>query len=105
MKNLKELIEIKLMIHLLSSAIQHHIRMLNINPKNNTQVVSEEVIQNMTNSLTSFVNNSSVKFLKGQIEHGGDIRDRDLYNELAQENYDSFWYGPLGAMGWPKKTK
>jgi hypothetical protein len=32
------------------------------------------------------------KFIKGQQEHGGDIRDRKLDDELYQEQIDTFWY-------------
>lgn len=38
------------------------------------------------------IDNALVKFAKGQKEHGGDIRDRDLEHDETQEIMDLFLY-------------
>ena len=63
--------------------------------------LTPEIREYMATSLLIFVRNSVSKFLKGQQQHGGDIRDRDLLREMSQEHIDMFWYKE--AMIWPKK--
>lgn len=46
----------------------------------------------LTENLTNFVVCSVDKFVKGQKEHGGDIRDRDLNREMMNEIIDLFHY-------------
>ena len=67
--------------------------------------LTPEVKRNMATSLASFTEQSVTKFIAGQKEHGGDLRDRNLSTELAAEQIDSFWYGPFGAMNWPAKPQ
>jgi len=59
--------------------------------------------RNMAISLTNFVVAAIEKFQKGQQEHGGDIRDRDLKHEITQETIDLFWYNE--AQKWPSHLK
>ena len=54
----------------------------------------------MSKSLHAFMIDSINKFIKGQKEHGGDIRERDLDSEMRQEHIDLFWY--QSAKSWPK---
>lgn len=46
----------------------------------------------MVMSLAVFVHEAIDKYYKGQIEHGGDICDRDLKREIRQEQIDQFWF-------------
>ncbi len=64
--------------------------------------VSRKVQKEMAISLSNFIVNATRKFIAGQKEHGGDIRDRDLDKEISQEQIDLFWY--LSAKQWPKKS-
>jgi len=64
--------------------------------------ITPEIESLMAKSLAKFVERAVDKFAKGQREHGGDIRDRDLGFELYQEQLDSFWYNE--AEDW-KATK
>ena len=57
----------------------------------------------MAESLTKFVINATYKFIRGQKEHGGDIRDKNLDQEIRQEHMDMFWY--LRAQEWPSHLK
>lgn len=41
---------------------------------------------------TQSIDNALIKFAKGQREHGGDIRDRDLEADETQEIMDLFLY-------------
>lgn len=59
---------------------------------NEKQVLSTSMRYWMSRHLEKFVYKAIVKFIKGQIEHGGDIRNRDTLADLAQEHTDSFWY-------------
>lgn len=65
------------------------------------KILTEEVKQNMTKSLAEFTEEATRKFIKGQQEHGGDLRDRQLELELFNEQIDFFWYS--SARVWPKK--
>lgn len=85
---------------LLHTQLEDYISKLDI--KNN---LTAEVKRNMARSLASFTELSVSKFIAGQAEHGGDLRDRDLSKELAAEQIDSFWYGPFGAMSWLDKPQ
>jgi len=67
--------------------------------------LTAEQSDNMASSLAMFVMLASKKYIDGQKEHGGDIRERNLLQEMANEQIDLFWYGPLGAMGWPILSK
>lgn len=72
-----------------------------------TTILEEVVNQNNTNSplvlppdkehriarqLAFFVTQAIEKYINGQKEHGGDLRDRDLPLELHKEILDLFWY-------------
>jgi len=71
-----------------------------INSLDINHVISKEVRENMAFSLTRFLEHSIAKYIKGQEEHGGDIRDRDLAFEIEQEFYDTFWYNEA-MHNWP----
>jgi len=43
-------------------------------------------------AFSQFMDNMLAKFTRGQIEHGGDIRDRDLMREAGQEIIDLTMY-------------
>ena len=64
--------------------------------------LSSEVRRNMAISLANFIEKSTVKFINGQVEHKGDIRDRDLAKEMQQEIIDMFWYKEA-MLNWPSK--
>ena len=64
--------------------------------------LSKEIKECMASSLYTFVQNAIQKYADGQREHGGDIRDRNLLNEINHETIDLFWYQE--AMRWPKKN-
>ena len=70
---------------------------------NTTDAINPITKRNMVISLTNFVIASVAKFNGGQIEHGGDIRDRDLKHEISQETIDLFWYNE--AQKWPSHLK
>jgi hypothetical protein len=63
--------------------------------------VSFEQVDLMTRSLTVFVERAVDKYMKGQKEHGGDIRDRDLTAEILNEQIDQWWYSQ--AMIWKEQ--
>lgn len=65
--------------------------------------VSVPVQDLMSDDLVRFVEKAIEKFIKGQVEHGGDIRDRNLDHELMQETIDSFWYN--SAKKWPSHIR
>lgn len=67
--------------------------------------LSDEVKSCMANSYACFIEQATAKFIKGQAEHGGDIRDRDLTIEMSAELIDLFFYGPFGAQNWPTKPE
>ena len=58
------------------------------------------VIDEMSGSLTQFCEAAIEKFIKGQKEHGGNITDRDLDEEVRKELLDIFWY--TSAKKWDK---
>lgn len=76
-----------------------------IDSVDNLKVLAPDVKCNMARSLAIFAEHAIEKFIKGQKEHGGYIRDRDLMAELYAEQIDSFWYGPHGAMSWTIKQE
>ena len=56
----------------------------------------------MAKSLASFVLEASDKYIKGQMEHGGDfIKDVDHTKEMHQELIDHMWYMKGGE--WKKE--
>jgi hypothetical protein len=81
---------------LLKSSIDHFIGMTV------GDVVTLEIRSQMSWSLVDFVANSTLKFGYGQLEHGGDIRDRNLDAEIKNELTDMFWYQSVKT--WAKKT-
>lgn len=52
-------------------------------------------------SITAFCENAIAKFIKGQLEHGGKLEDRDLDKEITLELLDLFWYNE--AKKWKGK--
>lgn len=74
-----------------------------------SMVVSEDDLHRLTPqqrgemavALADFVEDSIKKFINGQIEHGGNIADRDLDKEIRAETIDIFWYNT--AKAWVKK--
>lgn len=76
-------------------------RYINHFPK--SSLLSPDVLTNMAHSYACFIEKATNKFIKGQIEHGGDLRDRNLNQELSLELQDLFWYGPFGAANWSDK--
>lgn len=65
-------------------------------------VLTQEIRDRMTESLTDNTWGKIDKFIKGQTEHGGDIRDRDLDAELSKELDDAFWYNAAKKWKHPK---
>lgn len=66
-----------------------------------TNAVSQEIRYQMSQSLENDVHTKILKFVAGQKEHGGDIRDRDLSFEIHCEMIDMFWYKEA-LFRWPK---
>ena len=67
------------------------------------EVLSDDTIKKMETSLINFVINSTVKFIKGQKEHGGNLADRNLDEEITNETIDIYWYNE--AKKWKEDTK
>ena len=57
----------------------------------------------MAASLADFCEKAVRKYIQGQYEHGGDIRDRDLDIEINHETIDLFWY--TSAKSWPSHLR
>lgn len=74
-----------------------------IESKDRKNILTDEVKENMAISLHEFVTLAIDKFIAGQNEHGGDLRDRNLINEMRKETVDHFWYN--AAQTWPAKPK
>jgi len=88
-------------LKLLKAAISRIIRKQN--PFHDTNpILTNEVIELMSCSLGDFILESTDKFIRGAIKHGGDIRDRNLKTELHEEFLDTFWY--TSAQQWPTKN-
>lgn len=51
--------------------------------------------------LTQFVDDCMAKFAAGQREHGGDLRTRDVRNEIKQEIRDLIWYSLAADIAVP----
>ena len=64
------------------------------------RVLTPQMILLMGESLRKFTDAAIIKFIAGQKEHGGDIRERNLEHEIFCEHIDLFWYH--AAMSWPK---
>ena len=71
---------------------------LMIDIRDTDQHLSESTQADMAYSLTNFVIDATDKFIKGQIEHGGELQNRDLAKEIKQEQIDLFWY--TEAQNW-----
>lgn len=74
-------------IHLLESAINAY---LNVQP--NQDVIPVGTKEKMAKSFADFIERSTAKFIKGQVEHGGRLETRDLDKDMEQELSDFFWY-------------
>src|SRR5690242_67653 len=57
-----------------------------------TQLLSSDVCKNLTTSFTKFIYEGTLKYIKGQQEHGGDLTTRDLDKEMYNEQLDLFFY-------------
>ena len=64
--------------------------------------LSDNVKAEMTRSLVQFVQRATNKFIAGQKSHGGDIRDKNLREEIYQEQLDLFWYTEASVF-WSKQ--
>jgi hypothetical protein len=60
--------------------------------KKTDHVLSPEQNAFLERCLSQLLMTAAVKWVAGQKEHGGDIRDRDLRTELMQESIDTFFY-------------
>jgi len=63
------------------------------------KVLIKDVRTYMSQSLYNFIYDSIYKYIKGQNEHKGDIRERNLKEEIINETIDIFWYSE--AQNWP----
>lgn len=63
-----------------------------ISNKDTEDILDIETIEFMSETLATFINEAIDKFIKGQKEHGGNIKDRDLNKEINNEVIDLFWY-------------
>lgn len=73
-----------------------------INNLDHDKVLTPEAKLLMAKSLMKFNHDAIRKFIAGQKEHGGDIRERDLKQEMYKEHIDLFWYH--AADTWPKSS-
>lgn len=64
---------------------------------------AKQRLNDIAASLAGFCCDAIRKYADGQIYHGGDIRDRHLKIEAADEFIDLFWYS--SAMGWEDLTE
>lgn len=60
--------------------------------KDKTEALTEEKINEMVEDYIAFIDRSSSKYIRGQVEHGGNIGDRDLDVEIDAEMDDLFFY-------------
>lgn len=67
----------------------------------NDEVIDEETIDRMSESLTLFCFDAVNKFVVGQKKHGGKITDKNLKHELRLEYIDAFWYSE--AENWKQE--
>jgi len=67
--------------------ISEYIEMIDI-----TDAIDTQTKENMSVSLASFIEHGVTKFIAGQREHGGNITDRNLDQELRNEITDIMWY-------------
>lgn len=65
-----------------------------------SKILTKDTVENMALSLASFAEEATLKYIKGQKEHGGHITDRDLNKEIRNEIIDIFWYST--AQSWLK---
>lgn len=82
----------------LRRAIQLYIRDLNTleGKAAGHPVLNDEQLDFLASNLTEFVESASKKYLVGQLEHGGDIKDRPLLKESKKEVID-LWHYLSGA--------
>lgn len=64
-----------------------------------------ELKENMVISLGDFIRDSLDKYIAGQKEHGGDLRDRNLDEEIRKEQIDMFWYSEAKKWKGEKNNK
>lgn len=65
------------------------------------RILSQDTIDKMSYSLAVFQCKAIAKFIKGQKEHGGNLADRNLDEEISMECIDTFWYNE--AKAWKDK--
>ena len=65
--------------------------------------LDDRSMQFMVKTLSEFVYHASLKFVKGQLEHGGFIADRPMLPEITPEIIDLMFY-TAGAK-WRKANK
>lgn len=63
----------------------------NLNTANGCPL-TEAQVKEIADDLSGFVCKASIKYIKGQKEHGGHISDRDLDKEIDNELIDLFFY-------------
>ena len=88
--------EIKIVGYRLADVLIDLVKLVDYN-----KVLSDEKTLQIVGSLGIFVNHAICKYIKGQIEHGGDITDRDLHEEIQQEIIDLFFY--TEGLKWKEK--
>lgn len=69
-----------------------------INEKDSTSILSDDTRLKMSAGLAVFIDLAIDKFLKGQLEHGGQLESRDLDRDMGFEIIDLMWYQL--AKGW-----
>lgn len=65
------------------------------------KILSTDTIAKMSYSLAVFQYKAIAKFINGQKEHGGNLADRNLDEEISMEHIDLFWYNE--AKAWKAK--
>lgn len=65
-------------------------------------VMSASQRENFASSLSMFCQDTTLKFIKGQKEHGGDIRDRNMDDEMYAEIMDLAVYSLVKRYWSPK---
>ncbi len=71
----------------LTEAIFQTVEKLDVNGN-----LTSEMVSQVTEDLSEFVEFAARKYIKGQSEHGGHISERDLNIEIDQEIVDLFFY-------------
>ncbi len=63
-----------------------------IEAKDENKILSTDIKNKMRRAIIYFIYKSIEKFIKGQEEHGGNLTERNLDEEVYNELIDLYWY-------------